>query len=174
MIYLFDKDVETFVVDVGRPSFLSNESCEWWQKFFNYVETTNLKIQVNSLYNEMRKYAFENNRYLGGGFSFCFWFSSKDDRKEFVQYINNELGAKYSHDSKNKFLMTKNDKVCLICSEIYAEKTKQLNSFLVIKPHSFEDFQGNIISYEGFYEVNGSLHDIIELKFLLDEYSLEL
>jgi hypothetical protein len=166
----------SWMIDVGRPSFFTDDVRQWWQRFFNFVETSNIRIQVNSVYDTMHDYAFNNGCYGGGGFSFCFWFLTKEDRKTFVNHINTELEARYQHDFKNlHFHHNKDETLSIIISKKYLEKAEELiqETKLEIKPYTHTDLCGKVIVYP-FYEITGELKNIILLKKLLDEYSLEI
>ena len=93
----FNENTKKYMYDIGRPSFYDEEDCLVWQKVFTYIEETNIRIQVNGIYDGMRHYAFNNGRYGGSGFSFCFWFESKPDRKQFAEKVGEIFGEKL-HD----------------------------------------------------------------------------
>jgi hypothetical protein len=153
-----------FTIDIGRPSFYEKEHFLWWQNICNFIENTDIKIQVNSAYESVKQMAFNNTPYLGGGFSFCFWFLTKEDRKQFINTINKDFKVNYLHDIRNiRFVVNQDKTVYLIIDKKYLAKTNEL----------YKDLQIDLIC-EDTYQIVAPLEDLYKLKYNLHDYSLDL
>jgi len=90
-----------YSIDVGRPDIFNDVDRQFWREFFDLVETIDIPIVVNSVYQKMRDIAFsDDGGYGGGGFSFKFWFQTVDDRKKFALALEEKLDttcAYYNH-----------------------------------------------------------------------------
>jgi hypothetical protein len=79
------EDTTVYMIDVGRPSFTEQDHRDFWSGFFRLVETTAIPVMVNSAYHGIKQRVDDGQSYLGGGFKFCFWFETKDDRRAFAK-----------------------------------------------------------------------------------------
>jgi hypothetical protein len=95
MIVDFDESY-TYVLNLGRPDFTCDKHYEYWTEIFNLIETTDIKIMVNSLYRTMKEYCENKKGYLGGGFKFNFWFETESDLLEFA-YQYHKISIKYDY-----------------------------------------------------------------------------
>lgn len=85
MIIETKENVTYYFIDIGRPSFTEQEHRDFWSSFFHLVETTAIPIVVNSAYHGIKQMVDDGGCYLGGGFKFCFWFETKEDRRTFAK-----------------------------------------------------------------------------------------
>lgn len=169
MIVQFPAGTRLYKIDIGRPSFYSDDDCAWWRKFFEFVETTPTKVHVNPVYSSMRECAYNNGRYGGGGFGFCFFFESVDDRKCFVADYNAGVADENKYqDFRNLGLVFHQDEktVDLWFHEKFLERATEYNnindSCLTITQENYR------------YVASGSLKQVGFLKNILNEYSLEI
>lgn len=91
--YIADKNI---VHDLGRPSYFDDQDFIIWEKIYNFIETTDIPIAVSSIYELMRDYCRDKNLYGGGGFQFCFWFDTHEDREAFnygIKFIKDQYHA---------------------------------------------------------------------------------
>ncbi len=74
--------------NIGRPSYRSEAEFLIWDDIFEFIETSNLPIATNGMYDHVRELCRNRKGYLGGGFRFEFAFSSVDDCAAFENEIN--------------------------------------------------------------------------------------
>lgn len=87
MIATVEEVSPPYMVDIGRPSFIDDEGRAFWKKFYDLVDTSPYPIVVNSMFDTVREMLDEGRGYMGGGFRFCFFFATKDDRKQFINDV---------------------------------------------------------------------------------------
>lgn len=80
---------DEFMLDVGRPNMYTEDSLIKWTKFHQLVESTDIKIRVNSMFKTIYKECLAGQQSLGGGMKYCFWFESKQDMVNFNQAVDN-------------------------------------------------------------------------------------
>lgn len=73
--------------DIGRPSYYNENDFASWGKLFDFIENCDTQIAVSNVYRDMREFQKLKQVYCGGGFSFAFWFKSRDDRNIFLDAI---------------------------------------------------------------------------------------
>jgi hypothetical protein len=83
------KAIFPFAIDVGRPVLIEPRQFEIWKDFHDLVENSSIEIAVNMCYPEMQHFIDNEKQYSGSGFTYMFWFRTKEDREYFV----NELKA---------------------------------------------------------------------------------
>ena len=88
------------VHNMGRPSYFNERDFIFWEKIYNFIETTDILIAVSGIYTLMRDYCRDKNYYGGGGFQFCFWFDSLEDRDAF------KYGIKFIRDAFDEEIIT--------------------------------------------------------------------
>lgn len=71
------------MLNVVRPDLTCEEDFFKWTKFHQLVESSDIRIKVNGVYNLMKEYCRTEQGYLGGGFKYCFWFESAEDLQKF-------------------------------------------------------------------------------------------
>ena len=83
---------ETFsaehMLDVGRPDLTCDDDFRKWTKFHQLVESSELRIIVNGIFNLMKEYCRTEQGYMGGGFKYCFWFESNEAKLKFEKLAN--------------------------------------------------------------------------------------
>jgi hypothetical protein len=75
-----------YVFDIGRPIFFTEDQFLKWEKFFLFVEKSELDIIVNSLYYDVKYKCQMRQRYSGSGFKFQFWFKNQYEKDAFDLY----------------------------------------------------------------------------------------
>lgn len=103
-----------YMINIGRPSYYTNEDFKNWSAFFDYVEESDILIGVNAIYYDMKQMCKARQGYGGNGFQFCFWFDAKEDRKQFLKDLENKLGWRpYRHCEKVCFYTPLDGETCL-------------------------------------------------------------
>ena len=108
--YKIKNTIFRFKIDLGRPSFTDDEQRNSWIKFFDYVDDTEIQLKVNGVYRTMEASCKNSESYMGGGFSFCFWFKSIEDRKQFLYDLETKLKWEPYRDCHNIQLHLRLDK----------------------------------------------------------------
>lgn len=125
-----------YMINVGRPSYFEEEDFKNWAPFFDYVEECDISIGVNGVYHNMKQMCEDKQGYGGGGFQFCFFFASKEDRKQFLSDLENKLGWQpYRHYDKVGFFTN-------------LEKTTFLYMVPELLEHAFKYLRAKDITFE--------------------------
>lgn len=86
-----DSGESMYWVNTRRPDILP-ESIDYWRDFHDWVETTDIEIVVSDAFAYISMCIAEVQYYLGGGFNYCFWFFTQEDKAKFVKYLDdNEI-----------------------------------------------------------------------------------
>ena len=181
MIRKIPEDTKTYKLDIGRPSFFSDEDCLVWRKFFEYVESTEIEIATSGIYHNMRDIAFNNGRYGGGGFQFCFWFNSKEARKEFAKEVGLIFKEKVSDFRNIMFFAIKNETTgnreidSVRFTPQYLDKANEIAEqlFVKIEKHTHKDFFTCEMKETGWYHAKGKIADLKLFKNALEEHFFE-
>jgi hypothetical protein len=179
-----------YSVDVGRPSFFEQAHRDEYKKMFELIETCSIPIVVNSAYHHIRDLLYSESGYGGGGFAFCFWFATKNDRKEFARLMK-EIKFEISDWRNVMFYQDLNKKRHLRFDEKYLEYAKSFaeGTTLTIGPmmgpglpttlegmmllYSGKSTETNMVPVPGLYLADGDLKDMCLLKVHLEEQFLE-
>lgn len=93
MIYT-DDHVGEVIINIGRPSFISDHEREQWRDINKWIEESPVPVKVNGMYWTMKEYLRVETNYLGSGFKYNFWFRSMEDLEQFEQKITDVFFSK--------------------------------------------------------------------------------
>lgn len=79
-------------VDIGRPSMFSDEDCDMWSKFHDWVISTSIGIWISGAFWTVKNFADDRKHYAGSGYKYCFWFSTQSDADLFKSELKRIVG----------------------------------------------------------------------------------
>lgn len=165
-----------YKIDVGRPSFTTDDQRLFYKQFFDLIETSSYPIIVNGVYPWMREMVEQGKSYLGGGFSFCFWFATKEDRQQFIKDAAKlEMIIEDWHNLSFYFDQDKVMHVLFAPHQYLSEAQSFIETHpaLSMQPHRSPGYNGELIE-TGRMIVDGPLKELVELKAHLLEVWLDL
>ena len=195
---IVQKDDHKYSVDIGRPSFFTDENRNEYKKVFELIEKSSIPIVVNGAYYGVRERLYNGDGYGGGGFAFCFFFASKDDRKEFARLMKeiktDSPGWNFEildwrnvmfHQDRDKIMHLKFDEKYLPCVKQFAdEHLLTISPFMMPEsPKTIEDIVAIGLDKPlnspmrvifGIYLATGDLKDLYSLKAYLSEQFLQI
>lgn len=186
---IIEEQTHRYSVDIGRPTFYTDEDKVIYKKVFELIETCPIPIVVNGAYDFVRKFLYEDSGgYGGGGFAFCFFFATKEDRKEFARLMK-EIGFNITdwrnvmfYQDLDKKLHVRFDEKYLPFAQAFVEDTTlTVGPYMVPKPPmSIEDLNNYYdneskekVPVLGLHLASGELKDVLLLKTHLDEQFLD-
>ena len=72
-------------INLGRPNYFREEDFLFWEKVYDVIENSDIKIRVNDIYEKIRTLCTERMAYGGGGFRFEFFFTTFDECERFEE-----------------------------------------------------------------------------------------
>jgi hypothetical protein len=174
-----------YSIDLGRPSFTTDETRELLKSFFQFVRETDIPLMVNGMHDTIESMVNNGTSYLGGGFGFCYYFRSKEDRKRFAKEVE-RLADWQVTDWRNITLFSNPDKsIDLLFSEKYLPSVQR---YLDAQSYGCESYgSGGYAStlridstlhtfHQGSWEnrASGGLREILELRAYLEDRFFDL
>lgn len=91
------------MLDIGRPSFYAgdDETRDYLYTVQEWIRTVDIEIKVNGFYHTLTEMLRTDAGFLGGGFKYCFWFRSVEDRDQFTKQLSGiprPVGWRWRHE----------------------------------------------------------------------------
>lgn len=179
---IVERDDHKYCVDIGRPTFYTDEHRDFYKKIFDVIENSPIAIVVNGMYNRVREMLYAGSGYGGGGFAFCFWFATKEDRREFARLmkgievsIEDWRGVTWYQPYQSKILFLK-------FTDKYLDHVQQFaqNNDITIQPYmspppgfGWELDKSQWVVIPGLHSASGDLKLLLELKHHLNDVFLD-
>lgn len=77
MIKEKNNNIDYIEIDIGRPTFHTEEEMEYFKRFHDFVKNSKCKISINSVFNFIDELLREGKMYSGGRMKYMFWVETK-------------------------------------------------------------------------------------------------
>jgi hypothetical protein len=73
--------------NIYRPTITDTTERDFWRQVHTYIKECEYPIQVNPVFDYIEHVLDLNERYDGGGLSYCFWFVNIEDKETFKTFF---------------------------------------------------------------------------------------
>jgi hypothetical protein len=172
-----------YSIDLGRPSFTTDETRELLKSFFQFVRETDIPLMINGMHHTIESMVNNGTSYMGGGFAFCYFFRSKEDRKRFAKEVKHlaiwevkdwrNIGL--LHNSNGNIDLLFGNKYLSLVQEYLDARTYGSVPYGSCAYSSTPGIRPNPIQRIGReHRVEGELREILELRAYLEDRFFDL
>lgn len=91
-----DKDVDVkdlVVIEGNRPTLLHDypDMIAYWKRFHDIVKNSDIEVWVNNVFWMIDDVLENDGEYMGGGFRYCFWVRTQEDKDKILALAKGEI-----------------------------------------------------------------------------------